>query len=48
MASDDDTLFEFPCRFPLKAMGRVADDFEATVVAIVRRHVSAVTPSESS
>ncbi len=33
-----ETLFDFPCRFPIKAMGRDADDFEATVVGIVRRH----------
>jgi putative lipoic acid-binding regulatory protein len=30
---------EFPCSFPLKVFGRNADDFEAFVVAIVRRHV---------
>jgi len=39
MTSDDDTLFDFPCRFPIKAMGRDEDDFETTVVGIVRRHV---------
>jgi len=39
MSSDDDTLFDFPCRFPIKAMGRDEDDFETTVVGIVRRHV---------
>ena len=39
MSSDDDTLFDFPCRFPVKAMGRDEDDFETTVVGIVRRHV---------
>ncbi len=38
MVSEQDTLFDFPCRFPVKAMGRDADDFEATVVGIVRRH----------
>ncbi len=38
MDTDRDTLFDFPCRFPVKAMGRDADDFEATVVGIVRRH----------
>jgi putative lipoic acid-binding regulatory protein len=35
------SLFEFPCSFPLKAIGRAGDDFEALVVAIVRRHVPA-------
>ncbi len=38
MAPDDETLLDFPCRFPVKAMGRDTDDFEATVVGIVRRH----------
>lgn len=38
MDTDRDTLFDFPCPFPVKAMGRDADDFEATVVGIVRRH----------
>ncbi len=29
----------FPCEFPLKAVGKNSDDFEALIVAIVRRHV---------
>lgn len=39
MGTDNDALFDFPCSFPVKAMGRDSDDFEATVVSIVRRHV---------
>ena len=35
----DDALFDFPCAFPIKAMGRDEADFEAAVVEIVRRHV---------
>lgn len=35
----DESLFEFPCDFPIKAMGLAADDFDALVVQIVRRHV---------
>lgn len=38
MSTEQDTLFDFPCRFPVKAMGRDENDFEATVVGIVRRH----------
>lgn len=34
----EETLLEFPCRFPVKAMGKAGDDFEATVVRIVRAH----------
>jgi putative lipoic acid-binding regulatory protein len=33
-----DSLLEFPCDFPLKVMGRAGPDFEATVIAIVRKH----------
>ena len=31
--------FNFPCSFPLKAIGRGGEDFEDVVVEIVRRHV---------
>ena len=37
--SNKETLLEFPCQFPIKAMGRNAADFEAVVVELVRRHV---------
>ena len=33
-----DTLFEFPCDFPLKVMGRRSDDFRSLVLGIVRKH----------
>ncbi|OGT66624.1 MAG: transcriptional regulator [Gammaproteobacteria bacterium RIFCSPLOWO2_01_FULL_47_190] len=32
------SLIEFPCEFPIKAMGRADDDFDALVVSIIRRH----------
>ena len=38
MASED-TLLEFPCTFPIKAMGKAEPDFDALVVGLVRRHV---------
>ena len=38
MSEDRTTLLEFPCRFPIKAMGRNSDDFESVVVAIVSSH----------
>lgn len=43
MTSQDQTpnkesVIEFPCRFPIKAMGRSDEGFEALVVQIVRRH----------
>jgi putative lipoic acid-binding regulatory protein len=41
-----DTLFEFPCDFPLKVMGRHSDDFRSIVLGIVQKHVGAVDPSK--
>lgn len=32
------TLLEFPCRFPIKAMGRHNDDFQMAVERIVFSH----------
>ncbi len=37
---DEDTIMKFPCQFPIKAMGKVEDDFDALIVGIVRNHVS--------
>jgi putative lipoic acid-binding regulatory protein len=34
----DDALLEFPCRFPIKVVGRATEGFEEFVVAIVERH----------
>lgn len=33
-----DTLLEFPCRFPIKAMGRHSEEFRGVVEQIVFRH----------
>lgn len=38
--SEENSLFEFPCRFPVKAMGRNCGDFEALVTGIVLNHAS--------
>ena len=32
------SLLEFPCRFPIKAMGRSSDDFERIISDIIFRH----------
>ena len=34
----EETLLEFPCSFPIKAMGPAGVGLDATVAAIVRRH----------
>lgn len=36
---DGETLLEFPCEFPVKAMGLACDAFEVAVIEIVNRHV---------
>lgn len=36
---EQESLLEFPCRFPIKAMGRSDSGFEARALEIVRRHV---------
>ncbi len=38
--STQETLLEFPCEFPIKAMGLSINNFDALVVEIVRKHVS--------
>lgn len=35
----EETLFEFPCQFPVKAMGKACDEFELAVLEILKRHV---------
>ena len=38
MTHSTESIWKFPCSFPLKAFGRNSDDFETLVVEIVRRH----------
>jgi len=37
-SNEDESLLEFPCRFPIKAFGAADEDFDALVVSLVRRH----------
>ncbi|MEZ5542708.1 MAG: DUF493 domain-containing protein [Pseudomonadota bacterium] len=37
--NDEDSALQFPCLFPIKAMGRSGTDLDLVVVEIVRRHV---------
>ncbi|MSP27627.1 MAG: DUF493 domain-containing protein [Methylococcales bacterium] len=34
----EETLFEFPCEFPIKAMGKADGELHIVVADIVRRH----------
>ena len=38
MSDTQDTLIEFPCRFPLKIMGQNVPEFAPTIVEVVRVH----------
>ncbi|MCX7096570.1 MAG: DUF493 domain-containing protein [Methylococcales bacterium] len=38
----EETLFEFPCQFPVKAMGKADLELDILVVEIIRRHVPEV------
>jgi uncharacterized protein len=38
MNSSEDSLLAFPCDFPIKAFGLAANDFDALIVELIRRH----------
>ncbi|MCK5396112.1 MAG: DUF493 domain-containing protein [Gammaproteobacteria bacterium] len=39
MLEEGETLLEFPCDFPVKAMGLTCEEFEIAVIEIINRHV---------
>ena len=39
-SNDTDELFNFPCQFPIKIMGRCDCQLESLVVEVVNRHVT--------
>lgn len=38
----EETLLEFPCQFPIKAMGKSDLELDLLIIEIVRRHVDDV------
>jgi putative lipoic acid-binding regulatory protein len=34
----EESLLEFPCQFPIKAMGEAGENFDGLVVSLIRRH----------
>jgi putative lipoic acid-binding regulatory protein len=34
----EESLLKFPCDFPIKAMGKAEDDFDALIVGLIRKH----------
>lgn len=45
-AGDQEALIDFPCRFPIKAMGRDESEFEAHVLQIISAHVDDIAPED--
>lgn len=41
-------LIEFPCDYPIKAMGYTSDDFEAHVLKLVSKHAELSKPQKVS
>lgn len=39
MKEKEETVFDFPCEFPIKVMGKASDEFEIEVARIIRKHV---------
>ncbi|MDX2417457.1 MAG: DUF493 domain-containing protein [Xanthomonadales bacterium] len=42
-SDQQETLLEFPCKFPVKAMGRNEDGFEVLVTKIILNHAEMFT-----
>jgi len=40
-----ESLFSFPCSFPIKVMGRTQEGFAQTIVTVVRRHAPDFDPA---
>ncbi|NJO14543.1 MAG: DUF493 domain-containing protein [Thioploca sp.] len=38
-----DTLFEFPCTFPIKVVGKTTEHFDLLVIEIIRHHCQDLT-----
>lgn len=39
MSDERPSLLEFPCQFPIKAMGKADIEFDLLVIEIIREHV---------
>jgi len=46
--TEPDTLFEFPCEFPIKVMGRDSEAFRTLTLAIVQRHAGVLAAADIS
>ena len=48
MSDTPDDLFQFPCDFPIKVMGRDSEAFRSLTLAIVERHAGPLGPERIS
>lgn len=46
MTSNEETLLEFPCRFPIKAMGKDEDEFVAHVLNLITPHFPEISDDD--
>ncbi|MDH3976867.1 MAG: DUF493 domain-containing protein [Gammaproteobacteria bacterium] len=46
--AEEETLLEFPCRFPIKIMGRDESEFEAHVLQLISPHVEDIKAEDVS
>jgi putative lipoic acid-binding regulatory protein len=44
--SGSDELFQFPCEFPIKVMGREGESFRSLTLAIIERHAGPLAPEQ--
>lgn len=44
--SDEEEIFEFPCRFPVKAIGPDHPEFAKHVIEIVEMHAGKIIPAD--
>ncbi len=44
--SEEETLFEFPCLFPIKAMGLNKPEFNSIVIHLLQQHVDEINDND--
>jgi putative lipoic acid-binding regulatory protein len=44
--NETESVFQFPCQFPVKALGKTSVNLDIMVIEIIRRHV--IDPSEGA
>ncbi|SFV63824.1 Proposed lipoate regulatory protein YbeD [hydrothermal vent metagenome] len=42
----EEQLFNFPCEFPIKAIGKDINNFEEQVTALIQKHIPNIHPKQ--